>query len=397
MHCCTLQSACIDVHPNPDVWRQWRGEIPRRRMQRPFTLHVARESEAELKCMLPRIKEPLNPTQLRHLEKDVVSMNVTDMLQRRWGGKSLTMLWPLWENGYGDVLADTLLPLADLSRRHMITNDPIAVSGIENNNIIEQLRSFYPGRMCASERVMDGQKWERCQSACFSEIRVCHISHRDVHEAWETRAFVDTAMGWRNRLTERAAWQEMSKVRVVFVSRQPHGAHHRRIMNEDSLLKSCNAATFHDTRLVCSLVSAGMQMGKKVNLLQTADVMVSGWGGDTIHALHLRRNAAVIEIVNELFATEGPQSWVRQHKRWITRSLGQDASNGKITYHSLRNAFNNTIIGFEEHACLQRAQKKSTAKWQCVWNADMFVDWNALRKSICAIAQKKIGVGVVRR
>ena len=137
-------------------------------------------------------------------------------------------------------------------------------------------------------------------------------------------------------------------------------------------------------------------MREKVSLLQTADVMISAWGGDTIHGLHLRRNAAVIEIVNELFATQGPQSWVWQHKRWITRSLGQEAFNGKIAYHSFRNAFKNTIIGFEENACLQRAQKKSTAKWQCIWNADMFVDWNALHKSISAIAEKKIGVGVVR-
>ena len=45
--------------------------------------------------------------------------------------------------------------------------------------------------------------------------------------------------------------------------------------------------------------------------MQWADVYACMWGGDSIHALHLRRGALVIEMINHKFLQHGPWAWVR--------------------------------------------------------------------------------------
>lgn len=44
--------------------------------------------------------------------------------------------------------------------------------------------------------------------------------------------------------------------------------------------------------------------------MQWADVYACMWGGDSIHALHLRRGAIVIEMINQQFLKHGPWDWV---------------------------------------------------------------------------------------
>eukprot|EP00966_Prymnesium_polylepis_P229559 5311741-Prymnesium_polylepis.1 len=77
MHCCILPNACLDVFPNPYVWKQWRNTISRHQSPKQLQLSVAGLNEHSLRgleqnCMLGAIKDPTFSHRLRHLEKDIV-------------------------------------------------------------------------------------------------------------------------------------------------------------------------------------------------------------------------------------------------------------------------------------------------------------------------------------
>lgn len=402
--CCKVRDACLDIKPNPHTWDQWRGNMfPRSRMPKQFVMRVAGETQEELdtitkKCMLLKIREPVKSSVLRHLENDIVaSPDRAALFERRvWGGENLTMFWPVWENGYGDVLADTILPLSDLHRRKILPAAPVAFSGIEPNTLIQQLQSFYPGRSCASERAMPNQSWKRCESRCYSTISVCQVSQDDVHEAWEARAAIDTAMGWRNVGSERDAWQTprrqslsgSAEVRIIWVARQPHGTHSRRIVNQEELVRKCNRTIAENVVFRCELLSEGLDTPSKVRILQGAQVMVTMWGGDTINALHMKRDAVAIELVNQAFSKFGPQAWVWQQKKWVTQSKTSHSQSarknfgaGRLSYHTLNIPFNRTVLTPTSSRCLDHLpqDRKAEKRWECIWNNDMHVGWASLR------------------
>ena len=74
---------------------------------------------------------------------------------------------------------------------------------------------------------------------------------------------------------------------------------------------------------VCCRPLAGMEA--QVEHMQWAHVYLCMWGGDSIHALHMRRGGSVVEMVNDEFRRNGPSPWVGQHRRWITRLKGAKA------------------------------------------------------------------------
>ena len=157
MKCCTLPDACIDILPNPATLEQWRRGISRSKEPAQFRLHVAGLAEPEVRdlekgCLL-QIPEPLLPIRLRHLERDrscgqsrgrpytchtgIVHENSSELMHR--GRQSvratLTMVWPKWENGYGDVIAETMLPFGDMHRLHKLPS-LLAVSGMKAPSLV---------------------------------------------------------------------------------------------------------------------------------------------------------------------------------------------------------------------------------------------------------------------
>ena len=409
--CCKVRDACLDIKPNPHTWDQWRGKMfPRSKMPKQFVMRVAGETQEELhtittKCMLLKIREPVKSSFLRHLENDIVFFpHHRDALfeGRDWGGENLTMFWPVWENGYGDVLADTVLPLSDLHRRKNLPAGPVAFSGIEADTLIQQLQSFYPGPSCASERAMPNQSWKRCESRCYSTISVCQVSQDDIHEAWEARAAIDTAMGWRNVATERDAWQTPRRqslsgsadVRILWVARRPHGTHSRRIVNLEELVRKCNRTMAERVVFRCELLPGGLDTYSKVRILQGAQVMVTMWGGDTINALHMKRDAVVIELVNQAFAEFGPQAWVWQNKKWVTQSQSarENFGAGRLSYHTLNIPFNGTVLTPTSSMCLDHLpqDRKAQRRWECIWNNDMNVGWASLRVFLTRVVRNHL-------
>ena len=158
MKCCTLPDACLDILPNMDTLEQWRRGINRNKEPAQFRLHVAGLAEPEVRslekgCLLS-IPEPLLPIRLRHLERDrscfrhpragpytcqtgIVHENSSKVMHRGRQSVSatLTMVWPKWENGYGDVIAETMLPFGDMYRLDKLPN-LLAVSGMKAPSLV---------------------------------------------------------------------------------------------------------------------------------------------------------------------------------------------------------------------------------------------------------------------
>eukprot|EP00966_Prymnesium_polylepis_P024935 575013-Prymnesium_polylepis.1 len=348
--CCKLPDACIDILPNNNTLAQWRRGLNRRREPAQFRLHVAGLAEPAIRhlesgCLL-QIADPLFPNRLRHLERDqscsddgchtgiVHEPDSRAMRSRRVAAAAnLTMLWPVWENGYGDVIADTMLPLGDMHRGGSLPQ-PLAVSGLKAASLVSQLLAIAPSA-CAFERANPASPLPRCASRCYESIRVCKVSRYGTNEAWESMAAMDTALGWRNRREEAAAFDAPlaepattsppppPPIRVLLAAREPHGGHSRVIVNQATLLERCDGSRLAveqprhtQLRLECRLLPAGANATTQVRLLQWAHVYMTMWGGDTINALHMRRDGIVIEMVHELFARDGPKPWVTQHQAW---------------------------------------------------------------------------------
>ena len=78
-HCVTLPQACLQTLQGggPPLWRlQWKRGINRMREPKQLRLYVAGLTPTALdevlkKGVLPKIREPLFPNKLRHIENDV--------------------------------------------------------------------------------------------------------------------------------------------------------------------------------------------------------------------------------------------------------------------------------------------------------------------------------------
>ena len=193
-------------------------------------------------------------------------------------------------------------------------------------------------------------------------------------------------MGWRNRSVETPAWTAQCVVRVGIVERRPHGKYSRRLENLLEVVGQCNGSTLDNgARLECVVVRNDLTMAAKVDLLQTLQIMVTPWGGDTINALHMRRGAAVLELVHHEFARYGPRSSVEILKRWVTRSRKKA---GRLLYDRL--TVNGTVYSREVRKCLrelvdpkrQGGRAPTKDRWICFWNADLHVEWLALRRAL---------------
>ena len=170
---------------------------------------------------------------------------------------------------------------------------------------------------------------------------------------------------------------------------------------------------------------AGLPMAEQVAMLQLADVYVCMWGGDAVHAVHLRRGAAVVEMINAEFKRSGPGAWIGQHRRWITRQRkGGRQAPPPLRYFMQELNHSGSVLTAAAHLCIDRkwkawrerrerdaaaaarndsaaiARGRRAARevapgslWDCFWNADMRVEWAPLHSTLARAVAELRGIG----
>jgi len=359
MKCWTLPDTCTEFLPADNATeiysnRPGRGTLALYRRP-PVRLHVAGMSRAGLAQLLKpsqigNLRDPLNSELLRHLERsifitkqgptpdtpsdDASSRRLQQQRRRRDVGErrrraardvqpyrgvgdaaaNLTMIWPLWEMGFGDVLANTVLPLGELLRLGRMPTH-LAVSGMRHAPLVQQLRPT-ASAICASERA--SALLPRCTSRCWGAVHICAPVYTDTRDAWAAQRTLDASAGLVPNLTEVSRSSASSdggsngggssggddsgsrrvstSLRVLFAARSGR----RLVLNVQQLAAACDgsAAWFGSrrTELHCRLLAANATPTTKVWELRRADVLICIWGGDTLHGLHLRHGGAIVEM-----------------------------------------------------------------------------------------------------
>ena len=456
--CWALPDACLEVLPTR-LTSKGAYDDPRSNVMgvklypitsRPFRLHVAGLTHAELRTRLDRlkmvVKDPLWSEQLRHLESDVLwidrasaslrwplypsggSGNASGNAGAAGGDDELVMIWPIWEKGYGDVIANTLLPFGEKLRRGTPPRH-LALSGMRHAALLPPLRAATVS-LCGIER--DNEPLlPRCVSTCWRAVRICAPNFAEsTVDTWRATIALDAAAAAVDVAAPTAASAAIAvaaavaaaaaatdaaptaaahiaaaadavaaslppppvtrrELRVLIASRSGR----RLLANDAALSAACDGVELESTRLRCSLLPASLSQAAKIARLREADAYVCVWGGDTVHALHMRQGSAVIELRNEGFAKGAPRTWLDLDKRWVTRYAGPSFSR-PLHFTSITLPSNWTILRAAEQECFARNAKKrkkmiaSNAKvtpqddWLCYWNADFNVPFEQLRPAL---------------
>ena len=421
--CWVLSDACLLVNnrvPNStkvynDPRSNSMGTGLYRPGRRPFKITVAGLSAEALKARLERlgsyVKDPLNSQVLRHLERDVVWVNESQHanLQAKYprlvdstspgGGAGsddeLTMVWSFWEKGYGDVIANTLLPFGELLRMGTFPRH-LALAGMRHATLLPPLYASTRS-LCASERP-NLPLLPRCQSACWHRIRICAPEFfESTIDTWRDTVALDAAAATLARSPSdyarrdpvavvRAAYRAAhepqlpargggfesgfatgSEMRVLIAAR--HGR--RLLANPSRLARECNGTVLTSgTVLRCELLPPDTPQQDKIRRLRTVHAYVCVWGGDTVHSLHMRKGSAVVELRNQGFAAGAPWSWLELHKRWVTRFPGGGSDRGlarPLQFYPVYVPANATVITKAEADCFTR----NLAKIQRVQRANL--------------------------
>ena len=190
MRCWELPDACLEINAVPNATRVYNDPrsntigVGLYKQKRPFRIYVNGLTADELKMRLERlgsyVKDPLFSQILRHLERDIVWANRSGLKAQgidpwahypRGGGNGgdggpadgvgaddeLTMVWPYWEKGYGDVIANTLLPFGELLRMGSMPRH-LALAGMRHATLLPPLAAT-TSSLCASERASEHLAW----------------------------------------------------------------------------------------------------------------------------------------------------------------------------------------------------------------------------------------------
>lgn len=455
--CWALPDACLEVLPTR-LTSKGAYDDPRSNVigvklypinSRPFRLHVAGLTHAELRTRLDRLKafvmDPLRSELLRHLESDVFwidrasaslrwplypaggSGNASGNAGAAGGDDELVMIWPRWEKGYGDVIANTLLPFGEMLRRGTPPRH-LALSGMRHATLLPPLRAATVS-LCGIERDHE-PLLPRCVSTCWRAVRICAPNFAEsTADTWLDTIALDAAAAAVDVAAPTAASAAIAVAAAVAAAAAtdaaPTAAAHiaaaaaslppppatrrstrrelrvliaarsgrRLLANDAALSAACDGVELEGTRLRCSLLPASLPQAAKIARLREADAYVCVWGGDTVHALHMRQGSAVIELRNEGFAKGAPHTWLDLHKRWVTRYAGPSFSR-PLHFTSITLPANWTLLRAAEHECFVHNAKKrkkliaSNAKeipqddWLCYWNADFNVPFEQLRPAL---------------
>ena len=207
------------------------------------------------------MKDPLDSTVLRHLEKDLFARAGHEVPPSEPAG-GITMVWPSWEGGYGDAYMWTVMPLGYWVSRGMLPNtSTLAISGTLYSKLWEPLRRIR--NMCVFERgdryhdVAVRDPLPRCApSSCYRQVHVCEPPKVSHERSWRGAVELDYLMGLP-RLSAAASTLSMHEgmLRVLFAKRV--SAHGRNLLNIDSLVSGCpqsprEAMSATDTRSAAS-------------------------------------------------------------------------------------------------------------------------------------------------
>ena len=374
------------------------------------------------------------------------------------GDDELVMVWPYWEKGYGDVIANTLLPFGELLREGRMPRH-LSLAGMRHATLLPALRAA-TSTLCASERD-NPPLLPRCDSACWGAVRICAPEFfESTRSSWHSTVALDAAAALMpppvqtmprdplaaiqaayhaastadgvaaevgtdgstppssTRSDKAALTSHATELRVLFAAR--HGR--RLLANADELAAACDGrivlagdASTPRTVSRCSVLPASTPQADKTAALRRVHVFVTVWGGDTVHALHMRRGSGVIELRSSGFAAGAPWSWLELHKRWTTRHSG-DERRPPLHFYPVPLPTNASIMRREEQACMQRnraRQKRWLAQdelrrgllrndssargdskrrarggrmpneeWLCYWNADLHVHMEYLMPAL---------------
>ena len=456
MRCWVLPDACLEILPVPQnsssVYANPRsnnlGVGLYRPGHRPFRLHVAGLPPSELQARMERlgsfIKDPLFSQILRHLERDVVWANSTSDSWPKFpkasgssssstmppdevppgGEDELTMVWPYWEKGYGDVIANTLLPFGELLRNGAMPRH-LALSGMRHATLLPPLKAA-TSTLCASERP-NPPLLPRCSSTCWNRVRICAPEFfESTRDSWRSTLALDAAVRKSSETQDPSAVVAAayaaaratddddggngaspsetaananggngsggSVLKVLIAAR--HGR--RLLANAAELTAACNGLHIGEaggTRLRCEMLPANAPQSVKIAALRKAHAYVCVWGGDTVHSLHMRRGSAVIELRPSGFAERAPWNWLELHRRWVTRFAGQ-AEARPLRFYPVLLPRNASVVGKSEAECFSRntlrqqrwlknnnatgtltsRKKMPDETWLCYWNADLMVE-----------------------
>ena len=502
LRCWELPDACLEILPVPpstEIYDDPRSNSAGVRMygkrRRPFRLHVAGLSQAALTARLlrlaPFVKDPLNSEFLRHVENDVIWVDRSNAsvhwpLFPAGGGNAssggagaddeLVMVWPMWEKGYGDVIANTLLPFGEKLREGAMPRH-LALSGMRHATLLPPFHAT-TSSMCAIER--DNKPLlPRCPSKCWKRVRICAPEFFEgTRDSWRATVALDAAAGLdagayrggrleasmgqgmaRNpadaiaaalgavaaadrladRLRAQMATNEFLRTQNEFRARRqarrqvkssqvkssqggavgaavarrrgPTDELHvviasrsgrRLLANDVNLTRQCDGTIINGTRLACTLLAAKAPQSAKVAALRAADVYVCVWGGDTVHALHMRHGSSVIELRQSGFANGAPWNWLELHKRWVTRYPGPKHTQ-PLVFQPVSLPTNASVMGTAERKCFERNRRRREAlsakpgakkipadDWLCYWNADLIVSFDHLLGPISKHIQRRM-------
>ena len=330
----------------------------------------------------------------------------------------------------------------------------LALSGMRHATLLPPLRGATDS-VCALERP-NLPLLPRCASRCWKAARVCSAHFAlDARDSWDTTRYLDAAAGLRPHITRGGGGGGgggggaggvgggTRVVRVLLAAR--HGR--RLLTNVHELAAECNGTRLDpSTRLQCEVLPADSSPRTKVTALREANIFVCVWGGDTVHALHMRRGSAIIELRAAGFANAAPREWLKLHQKWVTKcawrplrtwlcaapvllsraALGRfsgKATERPLHFSPLMLPVNASIIGRTQRDCFEanrvklanrrseiaKFEREAAAEvaavgagattrrrppaakdeaWLCYWNADLRASWSDLRAALSAAAAK---------
>lgn len=364
------------------------------------------------------ILDPLNSFKLRHLEQDVFAAPANSTMPTAHIRKrSLHLVWPRWENGFGDLIMYTLLPLGcEWHRTGLSGIDTLGLSGVRFANALAPLQQKLYS-VCTLERSADGLS--RCRQACYEKIHICEPgAARDTaqrqtpqgaaYQSWKrcTPKPVLRQAAWRGMTaldspyaavpdeTATALVGQRGVLRVVIARR----AGRRFIQNIDDLLSRCeqlsgSAGAWRGWRLHCTAPALrGLSPEALVRTMRAADVFVAMHGGDVIHGLHMLPGRTVVELLNYEF----------RNARWDWKNQHMDMLQPVLRFRriilpppgSVRAAPANTAL---KNGVTDWGNPKVFKAVQSAWNQDSMLPWEALEPELRHVVGNASSVRVMRR
>ena len=276
------------------------------------------------------IHNPLNYFRLRHVLRDarvknVIKFNQFKNLDIEYVNSSIVM-WPVWENGFGDVWGTTILPMMSTftTSRHMISK--WAFSGMKNRLNADVLKHKLK-KVCAFERVPSN--WESC-NFCSKFTKVCISTDLNSIVQNSRNTMKNIMISYNNfTIKEKGASNEIA------------------LIARPSIPRAIDWHSFIHTCKNCKIVYTNTTLVNVARELKDVCAVVYVWGGQFIHTLLAPIEAQRIEVQNEVFFRKATD-WAFQNFKW------NDCLNDKY-----------------KSSCHRYLTKSSCTSLNCAWKSNI--------------------------